>query len=182
MSDMRDLLKKLYDKNAEFGWDQEISNRPLPDRILMIDEATRRLISPQMRALYDFATSWKEAITGFDIVDPGMLDDAYENKDIAESIALKAEDYKPVPPSDPTDWSRTALLAVEDGGRGLGLCFYWWKHDSDVEPCVIYISGGTVMIFIDLTECAEYLANGTFPERGDQILKELRNQRGTLCG
>ncbi|MGA1804997.1 MULTISPECIES: hypothetical protein [Rhizobium] len=115
-----------------------------------------------------------------DVVDPNKLEELYSNPDVKESIDLKAEDYKPLPPSDPSDWRRMALLALKDGGRGLGLCFYWWKSDADTEPCIVFISGGTINVFVDLEEYAEHLANGTFPEQGDAIYQQLAQDRGTL--
>lgn len=177
---MHDLFKKIYDKNAEFGSPQIMSKGQPPDTILMIDRVTRKPLSPQMRDFCSFALTWTNGLTGLDVVDPNTLEELYANPDVKESIDLKAEDYKPLPPSDPSDWKRTALLALEEGGQGLGLCFYWWKSDVDIEPCIVFISGGTINVFVDLKEYAEHLANGTFPEQGDAIYQQLEQDRGTL--
>ncbi|MBO9170483.1 hypothetical protein [Rhizobium sp. L245/93] len=57
------------------------------------------------------------------------------------------------------------FLAVSEGGQD-GFSFLWWKSGNDTEPCVIFISGGTVEFYADLNELVEYLANGKFPECG----------------
>ncbi|MBO9188156.1 hypothetical protein ACQZ4Y_24465 [Rhizobium sp. L80/93] len=177
---MLDLLNKIYEKNEECGFSQTVSQGQPPETILMIDRVTRKPLSPQMRDFYSFALTWTEGLTGLDVADPNTLEELYANSDVKESIDLKAEDYKPLPPSDPSDWRRTALLALEDGGQGLGLCFYWWKSDAYTEPCIVFISGGTINVFVDLEEYAEHLANGTFPEQGDAIYQQLEQDRGTL--
>lgn len=178
MPDMIELLNKIYQKNQEFEFDQVIAKGKPPESILMIDGVTRKPLSPQMRDLYNFALTWKEGLTGQDVVDPNTLAELYETARTKRSLELTAQYMGPIPPSDPSDWQRTAILAVSEGGQD-GFSFFWWKSEHDIEPCVIFISGGTVEFYADLNELVEYLANGTFPEQGDAIYTRLEEERGS---
>ncbi|WFS03062.1 hypothetical protein [Rhizobium tumorigenes] len=57
---MLDLLKKIYEKNEEFGFFQTVSQGQPPEMILMIDRVSRKPLSPQMRDFYSFALTWTE--------------------------------------------------------------------------------------------------------------------------
>ncbi|WFS03063.1 hypothetical protein [Rhizobium tumorigenes] len=64
-----------------------------------------------------------------------------------------------IPPSDPSHWQRTAILAVSEGGHD------GFRHRG---------------VYTDLKELVEYLANGTFPEQGDTIYISARGGAGLL--
>lgn len=172
------LFEAIRDRNAELGYEQEISKVPTPNRLLMIDGKTTRAVTPMVASLYEFATTWTQGFSGMSLVDPNALEATYNAEDVEQALSLTAENYQPLPPSDPSDWARTALLAREE--FGLGLVLLWWEVEQTPEPAVISISGGNTKVFADLTEYAEYLAHGHFPERGEKIYTLLETKRGTL--
>lgn len=177
---MKKLLELIYQKNEELGYAQRIENESSTSKILMIDGKTSREASSLMLELFTFATSWAEGLSGMSMLNPNTLESAYQNEAIKTKLDLTSENYKPLPPSDPSDWNRTAVLASEE--FGLGLVLLWWRAPSVEEPSVVVISGGDVKVFFDLMEYLEYLAHGVFPEKGDEIYTNLEQNRGRLGG
>lgn len=175
---MQEKFQLLFEKNKELGFEQDKSQSVFPDKVLMIDNISLRQISPQMREIYSYATNWKEAFTGKDLLDPTKISEIYNREEIQQLIELTAENYKPVPPSDKTDWPSTMLFAVESGG--LGAVYLWWKDEKIDEPSVVSISGGDIKVFIDLNEFIDFLVYGNFPERGDELYSWFEKTRGTL--
>jgi hypothetical protein len=115
---MEQVLLHLFQKNAEYGFEQRLKSGAIPEAVIMINQITRKLVSHAMAKVYKFAMSWTEAFTGKDLLDPTLLAKTYAQPDIQELIDLTAENYNPVPPSDPSDRTRTMLFAAERGGLG----------------------------------------------------------------
>ncbi|MDP0929479.1 hypothetical protein Q0601_20025 [Paracoccus onubensis] len=176
---MEKLINEIRKKNDEWGDSHRMeATGDISGQILMIDEKTYRSLSQQMRDYYTIVSTWENGLLGKTSYPPSQLKELYKQDDVKEVINLIAENYRPVPPSDNSDWNRTAIFAKEQGG--LGVTFYWWRNANDDEPAIISISGGDVKIFADLLEYLKYLAYNEFSEAGDAIYSDLERERGTL--
>ncbi len=178
---MEELIEKIMSDNREFGIDTEPTPASeTPAKILMIDQETTRKCSPQMVDLFSIIGSWSDGLKGQSIINPKDLAEVYADRDVSRAIELAAENYKPVPPSDSSDWSRTALFAKEE--NGLGLFLFWWENRDDDEPAIIEINGGTIVIYRDLVGCLREVAFNEVDPRGDDLYAQLEGERGTLGG
>lgn len=176
---MEDLIKKIAAENEEFGEKSAlIPSEGTPESILMIDQKTIRKCSPQMKEFFSIVEEWNNGIKGQSVVNPKDLSAIYKDVDVSQAINLASENYKPVPPSDATDWDRTALFAKEDGG--LGLFLYWWENEENVEPSLVEINGGTIVFYKDILSCLREVSSGEADLSGEEIYSRLERQRGTL--
>ena len=175
---LKNLFRTIYERNEQLGEDQFLERGSIPENILMIDQATRKPLSPQMVALYEFGTKWDRGLFGMDLADPKSLLVKYQEEWLAQSISLMAENYLPLPPSDPSDAERTALLASE--ASGLGLLLMWWRSDTHLEPAIVSAEGGSIRVFGNIEEMARFLALGDTPVDGEKIYDALEQERGTL--
>ena len=176
---MEELIKKIAANNKEFAVGALlVPSHGVPREILMIDRKSVRECSPQMQELFSIIDSWHDGVNGQSIVNPETLPELYSDPNILRAIELTAENYKPIPPSDASDWNRTAMFAREEGG--LGLFLFWWEDDDDIEPAIVEVNGGTIRLYRDVMSCLREVALNETDGRGDQIYDRLEQQRGTL--
>lgn len=142
--------------------------------ILMLDQVTKRPLTPMLATFFSIVGEWKEAILSKDIIHPNTLEQTYQEPRYVHALRLRRENFWPHPPWAEEDLRRTALFAWDRIDEGEA--YFWWRDDETEEPMIVNFFGGSVKYWKNLRD---YMNAYAF-SRSDlsiDLLEQLKSDR-----
>jgi hypothetical protein len=146
-------MKQLNDSEEDYGPNDLTPPEPRQNQIATLEPGFNRVLSPMLKARFDYAASWENARLNQNWLSLSEISKVHENPEILESIALRLENWGFVPPATN---SKTECAIFAHNPFETDETYLIWNGSAD-EPEVWEFFGGDYSVFSNLERYLEYI-------------------------